>query len=249
MPKIEWQEDICYQPEHLSLEDFCKKRNIRLIGHDNSGLLVFVEKSALEAMIDFLNHDIKREHGGVLLGKPYYDANSNRLFTVISAILPALETEGSAVRLQFTSKSWEYISDIIRDEFPDLMIVGWHHSHPGLGVFMSETDRSTQKSFYFNDWNVAVVVDPIQQKTGWFAGADCIPLARTQVLVYEENKTSPDMINQAYPSVEETDKRQKNKEIYSVQKWQFKASNYLPIAGILGLVLFLLVWAVKRDRV
>jgi 26S proteasome regulatory subunit N11 len=47
------------------------------------------------------------------------------------------------------------------------VVVGWYHSHPGFGVWMSGIDQNTQKSFEkLNDRCVAVVVDPIQSVKG-----------------------------------------------------------------------------------
>ena len=46
-------------------------------------------------------------------------------------------------------------------------VVGWYHSHPGFGVWMSGVDMNTQKSFEkLNERCVAVVVDPIQSVKG-----------------------------------------------------------------------------------
>ena len=42
-------------------------------------------------------------------------------------------------------------------------VVGWYHSHPGFGVWMSGVDMNTHKSFEkLNERCVAVVIDPIQ---------------------------------------------------------------------------------------
>jgi proteasome lid subunit RPN8/RPN11 len=49
----------------------------------------------------------------------------------------------------------------------DTKFIGWYHSHPGLGVFMSERDLSTQRE-YFNEppCNVAIVIDPVNREYG-----------------------------------------------------------------------------------
>merc|ERR1712080_45868 len=46
-------------------------------------------------------------------------------------------------------------------------VVGWYHSHPGFGCWLSQTDMSTQSSFeQLNRRAVAVVIDPIQSVKG-----------------------------------------------------------------------------------
>ncbi|KAI9617339.1 hypothetical protein H4Q26_013210 [Puccinia striiformis f. sp. tritici PST-130] len=47
------------------------------------------------------------------------------------------------------------------------MVVGWYHSHPGFGCWLSSVDTNTQQSFeQLTPRAVAVVVDPIQSVRG-----------------------------------------------------------------------------------
>ena len=47
------------------------------------------------------------------------------------------------------------------------MVVGWYHSHPGFGCWLSNVDINTQQSFEaLNQRAVAVVIDPIQSVKG-----------------------------------------------------------------------------------
>jgi proteasome lid subunit RPN8/RPN11 len=44
----------------------------------------------------------------------------------------------------------------------NLRVVGWWHSHPDLGCFLSFTDLHTQKVFFPESYQVALVVDPVK---------------------------------------------------------------------------------------
>jgi len=47
------------------------------------------------------------------------------------------------------------------------IIVGWYHSHPGFGCWLSGVDINTQQNFEFlNKRSVAVVIDPVQSVRG-----------------------------------------------------------------------------------
>jgi proteasome lid subunit RPN8/RPN11 len=50
----------------------------------------------------------------------------------------------------------------------DLRIVGWFHSHPGFGAFLSTTDVHTQEAFFYESYQVALVIDPIKNELGFF---------------------------------------------------------------------------------
>ena len=46
-------------------------------------------------------------------------------------------------------------------------VVGWYHSHPGFGCWLSMVDMKTQGSFErLHHRTVAVVVDPLQSTKG-----------------------------------------------------------------------------------
>lgn len=54
------------------------------------------------------------------------------------------------------------------------MVVGWYHSHPGFGCWLSGVDINTQQSFEaLSERAVAVVVDPIQSVKGKVRMCDC----------------------------------------------------------------------------
>jgi len=185
MTGIEWQETVEFRPPACSLRDFCQGIDPQqAVPGCTAGPTVFIEATALEDLHAFLAHDVSREHGGVLVGAPFYDPESHHYFVSISMAIPARRTQGTPVHLQFTPEAWEHISRTMGNDSRDQVIVGWYHSHPGLGVFMSGTDRATQQAFYNHPWNLAVVVDPIARRTGWFAGPDCTPVDRKAVVPY-----------------------------------------------------------------
>ncbi len=187
MSEIEWQETHEYQPQERRMSSFCRENGLAC-QPDSGSLTAFIEQSALEGLHEFLASDPSREQGGVLVGQAYFDPEEERYFTLVKVAIPALETEGTPVHLQFTPESWKYISGMIEEAHPDQVIVGWYHSHPGLSVFMSGTDRATQKAFFNHPWNLAVVVDPLQRQTGWFSGEDCLDMNRSQVIAFQPGK-------------------------------------------------------------
>jgi len=46
--------------------------------------------------------------------------------------------------------------------------VGWYHSHPNFGIFLSEHDHFIQRNFFSQPWQVAVMVDPVRREMGCF---------------------------------------------------------------------------------
>ena len=68
-----------------------------------------------------------------------------------------------AVDPVFQAKMLDMLKQTGRPE----MVVGWYHSHPGFGCWLSGVDINTQQSFEaLSSRAVAVVVDPIQSVKG-----------------------------------------------------------------------------------
>jgi hypothetical protein len=48
-------------------------------------------------------------------------------------------------------------------------LVGWYHSHPDFGVFLSETDlEKTHRVLFAEPFQVALVYDPMRGRAGYF---------------------------------------------------------------------------------
>ena len=62
------------------------------------------------------------------------------------------------------------------------MVVGWYHSHPGFGCWLSGVDINTQQSFEaLSERAVAVVVDPIQSVKGKVSNVKHIVLPKEKL--------------------------------------------------------------------
>lgn len=51
----------------------------------------------------------------------------------------------------------------------NLRIIGWWHSHPNFGCFLSSTDVETQQYFFPESYQVALVVDPIRDEFDFYS--------------------------------------------------------------------------------
>lgn len=186
MGEIEWRDEQVLEPAGLPAREFWRRKRLAWPPPaDGPAPLVFVSDETLKGLNDHLANDKSREHGGVLVGLPYRDPQTGETYVDIHTAIPAQDSQGTAMHLQFTAEAWAWISGIMEDAYPDLVIVGWYHSHPGLGVFMSGTDQASHRAFYNQPWSLALVVDPVAGKAGWFRGTECTRLQPGQVVIYK----------------------------------------------------------------
>lgn len=55
------------------------------------------------------------------------------------------------------------------DQGEKMVIVGWYHSHPNIGIFLSGTDERNMKLYHYKPYQIAIVIDPIKNLRGTFA--------------------------------------------------------------------------------
>lgn len=84
------------------------------------------------------------------------------------AAIEARAAVGDLTRLTFTHEAWENVHRAIEESHPECSIVGWYHSHPGHGIFLSDHDRFIHHNFFPAPWQIALVVDPVQRTEGLF---------------------------------------------------------------------------------
>jgi proteasome lid subunit RPN8/RPN11 len=104
---------------------------------------------------------------GVLVGNVYHDAMGP--FVFVEANIRGNFSSGKAAQVTFTAKTWAHIQDVMDKEYPDLRILGWYHTHPGHGIFLSDMDLFIHKNFFSLPWHLAFVFDPQNQEEGLFA--------------------------------------------------------------------------------
>lgn len=105
-----------------------------------------------------------------------------------------------AVDPVFQAKMLDMLKQTGRPE----MVVGWYHSHPGFGCWLSGVDINTQQSFEaLSERAVAVVVDPIQSVKGKVV-IDAFRLINPNMLVLgqEPRQTTSNLGHLQKPSVQ-----------------------------------------------
>ncbi len=117
------------------------------------------------ALLKMLKHGragVPMEVMGLMLGE-FVDDYTVRVFDVFAMPQSGTTVSVEAVDPVFQTKMLDMLKQTGRSE----MVVGWYHSHPGFGPWLSSVDVNTQMSFEaLNKRAVAVVIDPIQSVKG-----------------------------------------------------------------------------------
>ncbi len=127
-------------------------------GIDNNGLtIVLVHKEALRDMYSDAISEPHHEIGGYLIGFPALDEKTGINITYVEKAIRAIY-DSSPSHITMHPVSFNEVENIRQGD--GTIIVGWYHSHPGLGIFFSATDRKNHEDYHPEGYQIGIVIDP-----------------------------------------------------------------------------------------
>lgn len=127
---------------------------------------IYILQSVYKEIHKFTQNKTTNESGGMLIGTILEEFGKTNI--IISGFIEAKYCEATPTTLKFTHETWEYVHKEIEKKHPGKKIVGWIHTHPDFGIFLSEYDKFIHQNFFNEDYQVAYVVDPIQKIEGFY---------------------------------------------------------------------------------
>jgi proteasome lid subunit RPN8/RPN11 len=145
---------------------------VRLLAHATAAPLVLVAAPVGDEIAAHLCSSAD-EMGGLLLGHAYVMPITPRhgfgFLIEVNAQVTSEQFDNSPVSLRMESQLWQRATPHLD---AGLSVVGWYHSHPGLGAFFSGTDRATQRAFFREPYSLGLVIDPVRAEHACYAGPD-----------------------------------------------------------------------------
>lgn len=123
---------------------------------------IHISSLALLKMLKHGRAGVPFEVMGLMLGD-WVDEYTIKVVDVFAMPQTGTGVSVEAVDPVFQAKMMDMLKQTGRPEF----LVGWYHSHPGFGCWLSGVDMNTHQSFEaLNPRTVAVVIDPVQSVKG-----------------------------------------------------------------------------------
>ena len=144
---------------------------------------ILLDEAPLRAMQAHALSSLDREVAGVMIGRqPEKQPDGRYVVHVIDSII-AKHTVMHGASVTYTPESWRYLNDTLWERYPDesAVMVGWYHTHPGFGIFLSGMDLFIHQNFFTQVWHVAYVLDPRARTSGFF----CWNRQKTKVNRYD----------------------------------------------------------------
>lgn len=160
---------------------------------------VYISSLALLKMLKHGRAGVPMEVMGLMLGE-FVDEYTVKCVDVFAMPQSGTGVSVEAVDPVFQTNMLGMLAQTGRSE----NVVGWYHSHPGFGCWLSGVDINTQQSFEnLNPRSVAVVVDPIQSVKGKVV-IDAFRLINPQLVVFghEPRQTTSNVGHLNKPSIQ-----------------------------------------------
>lgn len=134
--------------------------------HTSSHRPIYIHLKVWNHLWKYSRDNQNREVGGVLVGKTVIDSGASVL--EVTGFIEGRHMKEKVSSLTFTHETWNDINARRKQEYPDKKIVGWFHTHPGHGIFLSRYDLFIHQNFFPGKEQIAVVFDPLRTLYGFF---------------------------------------------------------------------------------
>ncbi|KAL3779130.1 hypothetical protein HJC23_003114 [Cyclotella cryptica] len=200
-PKTPTTTNIHHGPNPTTNARHAQRRHVRhqRLPTPDCAEKVHVSSLALLKMLKHGRAGVPMEVMGLMLGQ-FVDEYTINCVDVFAMPQSGTSVSVEAVDPVFQTKMLDMLQQTGRGE----MVVGWYHSHPGFGCWLSSTDINTQSSFEaLNARAVALVVDPIQSVKGKVV-IDCFRLINPQLMMMgqEPRQTTSNIGHLNKPSIQ-----------------------------------------------
>jgi len=118
---------------------------------------VFVRRQALDGIRWAAERASPEETLGLLAGRVFRDDGG--LYTLVVGARQALRARQSRRAVFADPLCMRELRRRLLAAYPAAQLVGWWHTHPGIGTHYSGVDRETQSAFR-EAWQIGIVHDP-----------------------------------------------------------------------------------------
>jgi proteasome lid subunit RPN8/RPN11 len=172
----------------LNRSDFPQRELPQVTGTRDARYQTVFRQSVLDDIHAHGKSSMEAEVCGVLIGDVYSDRMAT--WAYIEHSIRGNNAVGKQTQVTITSETWTRIHDTLEKQYPGKKIIGWYHTHPGFGIFLSGMDLFIQDNFFNQPWQVATVYDPHAGDEGtfiWRGGKS----EREAILVENDTGVSP----------------------------------------------------------
>ncbi|NLK97324.1 MAG: LysM peptidoglycan-binding domain-containing protein [Epulopiscium sp.] len=160
--------------------------NAKLIGDTPTGIQVYLEDYVYTYLYQYAKLNRGEEKGAALVG--YYTEEFGEKMAIISGAIQ-FKHSLSEDRVLLTDEVMNEVRAKLNKYFPDCELMGWMHTQPGYGIFLTTQDIRLQKQFFGKPYQTLMIIDPIENIEAFFLwDKEEVRSAEGYYIYYEKNE-------------------------------------------------------------
>ncbi|WP_058485902.1 LysM peptidoglycan-binding domain-containing protein [Defluviitalea phaphyphila] len=140
-------------------------KNSKQVGEKPTGIVIYIEDYVYTYLYQYAKFNRGEEKAAALVGN--YVEEADKKMTVISGAIKIDSTLSEKDNF-LTDEKIDDINKKIDMYFPDSELVGWMHTQPGYGIFLTTRDLKIQKQFFKKPYQTLMIIDPIENTEAFF---------------------------------------------------------------------------------
>ncbi|NLK20866.1 MAG: LysM peptidoglycan-binding domain-containing protein [Epulopiscium sp.] len=160
--------------------------NAKLIGEEPKGLNIYLEDYVYTYLYQYAKTNRGEEKGAALVG--YYTEELGKKAAIISGAIQFedLFCEGEVL---VTEPQIKEMQKKINRYFPDCELMGWMHTQPGYGIFLTTQDIRIHQDYFRESYQSFMIIDPIENAEAFFIwDEEEIKSAEGYYMYYDKNE-------------------------------------------------------------
>ena len=142
------------------------RRLVKPQGKRGDSFQVVYRQSALDQIHLHGQSTTEVEVCGALIGRGFIDDAGPYL--LVEHSIRGSNAASKSTNVTFTAETWNSIQTVMDRDYAEKKMVGWYHTHPGFGIFLSDMDVFICDNFFNLPWQSAFVYDPLGGDEGNF---------------------------------------------------------------------------------
>lgn len=151
-------------------ESFKFPSNVKQIGSIDDEFKVYIEDFAYTYICQYAKTELGKDKVGVLVGD--YIETDDKKVILISGMIQGKYSDNSEGDGNFTEETWEYIKAKRERYFSKYKILGWIHTKYGTGITLSDEDIEFHKDYFFEPYQVLLILDIAERIDTFFCWDD-----------------------------------------------------------------------------
>lgn len=120
----------------------------------------FLQESTAALLAPEEDDETVPEIGGFMMGMVSIDKETEKYQVSLEKFVPITPEANDRYHIVFGGEAWTELAEA-QDEFPHLKMVGWFHTHPGHGLFLSLPDQKIHEGHFKEPYQIAMEIDTL----------------------------------------------------------------------------------------